>query len=399
MQRRPPAGATPAGARALRARHPGRAAACSAAAQVRDLSHQVPCLQRTASRCAAHGMTGMIIKGARHPGRAAACSAAAQVRDLSHQVPCLQRTASGCAAHGMTGLVIKGARHPGRAAACNDAAQVRDLSRKVPCLQRTASRRAAHGMTGLVIKGARHPGRAAACSAAAQVRDLFHEVPCLQRTASRCAAHGMTGMIQPRCAAHGMTGLWFHRRSSVYGARRSRSSPTNIGARARGRINWGINWGISWGITWGMDFFSPLESKAWRSPQKRWLTGPVSRFCSPRRLCSVYGRSTGGGPNQPRHPVRGAACNAAPQTRDLSREVPGLRRITARCGASGMTVGFVGDARGRIEGRCAEQTPFTSPACGRVGARPLTDTPGIRRNRCAGRRHSPCRARWRRRGR
>jgi hypothetical protein len=123
-------------------RHPGRAAARSAAAQVRDLSHEVPCLQRTASRCAAHGMTGMVIKGDRHPGRAAARSAAAQVRDLSPEVPCLQRTASRCAAHGMTGMIVPfHPRHPGRAAACNDAAQVRDLSHRVPCLQRTAPAR------------------------------------------------------------------------------------------------------------------------------------------------------------------------------------------------------------------------------------------------------------------
>jgi hypothetical protein len=207
-------------------RHPGRAAACNDAAQVRDRSPQVPCLQRTAARCAAHGMTGRVIKGDRHPGRAAARSAAAQVRDLSHEVPCLQRSIACCAAHGMTGLGCpnrralflkfpifsraaprKGAlsprqmgrlfrplhaRHPGRAAARSAAAQVRDRSHEVPCLQRTLARCAAHGMTGRVIKSDRHPGRAAACNDAAQVRDRSPQVPCLQRSIACCAAHGMT---------------------------------------------------------------------------------------------------------------------------------------------------------------------------------------------------------------
>jgi hypothetical protein len=41
--------------------------------------------------------------------------------------------------------------------------------------------------------------------------------------------------------------------------------------------------------------------------------------------------------NPCRHPVRGAAGNDALQTRDRMREVPDLRRSTARRSASGMT--------------------------------------------------------------
>jgi hypothetical protein len=86
-------------------RHPGRAAARSGAAQIRDLSPQIPCLQRTAAalRCARDDGNDAACKTNRHPGRAAARSGAAQIRDLSppqglcakpHQIPCLQRTAA-----------------------------------------------------------------------------------------------------------------------------------------------------------------------------------------------------------------------------------------------------------------------------------------------------------------
>jgi hypothetical protein len=109
-------------------RHPGRAAACNDAAQIRDLSplkglcakpHQIPCLQRIAARCAAHGMTGMRTRRSRIRQTVipdALRHAMTQRRSgtsLRRRACAPSRTRSRvcsaplprCAAHGMTGLM------------------------------------------------------------------------------------------------------------------------------------------------------------------------------------------------------------------------------------------------------------------------------------------------------